>query len=92
MTKVLINLPALYGGGAERLVLNLMRHLDRTAFMPSLFLMKRQGVYFEEVPDDVSITAGTERETRVRKVFLQVMWRYLKAAREHDILVAGLEL
>jgi glycosyltransferase involved in cell wall biosynthesis len=92
MTKVLINLPALYGGGAERLVLNLMRHLDRTTFMPSLFLMKRQGVYFEEVPDDVSITAGTEREIRVRKVFPQVMWRYLKAAREHDILVAGLEL
>jgi glycosyltransferase involved in cell wall biosynthesis len=92
MTKILINLPALYGGGAERLALNLMRHLDRATFMPSLFLMKRQGVYFEEVPDDVVITAGTERETRVRKVFPQVMWRYLKAAREHDILVAGLEL
>jgi glycosyltransferase involved in cell wall biosynthesis len=92
MTKILINLPALYGGGAERLVLNLMRHLDRATFMPSLFLMKRQGVYFEEVPDDVVITAGTERETRVRKVFPQVMWRYLMAAREHDILVAGLEL
>jgi glycosyltransferase involved in cell wall biosynthesis len=92
--KILIDLPALYGGGAERLVLNLMRLLDPAAFTPSLFVMKRQGVYWKDVPESVPVFIGadTEEDFRVRKAMPRVIWRYLKAARDHDVLLAGLEL
>jgi glycosyltransferase involved in cell wall biosynthesis len=91
MIKVLFNLPALYGGGAERGVLNVMGNLDRTLFRPDLFLMKRDGVYWNEIPKDVTVFCGTDK-LRVRRAFAAVARRYCAIARSYDVLVGGLEL
>lgn len=45
----------LAGGGAERVVLRILRLLDRERFDPSLILFEEKGVFLPEVPDDVRI-------------------------------------
>jgi N-acetylgalactosamine-N,N'-diacetylbacillosaminyl-diphospho-undecaprenol 4-alpha-N-acetylgalactosaminyltransferase len=53
--KVLFLLPAMAGGGAERVVLQLLRRIDRTAFVPSLLLLDRSGELLPEIPSDVPV-------------------------------------
>ena len=48
-------LPHLRPGGAERVVLNYLRALDRERFEPFLFLGRREGAFLELVPGDVAI-------------------------------------
>jgi glycosyltransferase involved in cell wall biosynthesis len=91
MIKVLFNLPALYGGGAERGVLNVMGNLDKTLFRSDLFLMKRDGVYWNEIPEHVTVFCGTDK-LRVRKALAAVARRYCAIERGYDVLVGGLEL
>lgn len=42
-------------GGADRVTLNLLKHLDRAAYSISLLLMKRQGEFLSQVPADVTV-------------------------------------
>ncbi len=53
--KILFLLPSLTGGGAERVVLTLLRHLDRSRFSPTLVLMQRKGRYLDQIPDDIRV-------------------------------------
>ncbi len=53
--KVLFIIPTLGGGGAERVFITLLRHLDRTRFEPHLGLLAKTGAYLPEVPEDVPI-------------------------------------
>jgi glycosyltransferase involved in cell wall biosynthesis len=48
-------LPSLAGGGAERVVVSLVRYLDRSRFEPHLALLKGFGVYLKDVPEDVPL-------------------------------------
>jgi glycosyltransferase involved in cell wall biosynthesis len=43
------------GGGPERVITILLRHLDRRRFRPSLALFRRTGVFLEEIPSDVPV-------------------------------------
>jgi glycosyltransferase involved in cell wall biosynthesis len=90
--KVLFVLPALYGGGGERFVLNLARALDRDRFTVGLFLMKRTGVYWKEVPSDVCVGWAIEGEKRLRYRLGTVVTRLAQTARKFDVVVAGLEM
>jgi glycosyltransferase involved in cell wall biosynthesis len=51
--KVLFVVPSLLGGGAERVVLTLIKHLDRDKFIPILVVLKKEGRFIKEVPSDV---------------------------------------
>jgi glycosyltransferase involved in cell wall biosynthesis len=53
--KLFIIRPRMGHGGAERVTLTLLQHLDRTAFDLGLVLLQRDGPYVEDVPDDVTI-------------------------------------
>jgi glycosyltransferase involved in cell wall biosynthesis len=61
--RVLFVIPTLHGGGAERVVVTILRHLDRNRFRPTLVVADLQGeVYANELPDDVSVVdLGTRR-------------------------------
>ena len=52
---VLFVIPNLQGGGAERVFVHLMRHLDRTAFEPVLAIGALEGPLVGEIPEDVDI-------------------------------------
>jgi glycosyltransferase involved in cell wall biosynthesis len=53
--QVLIFRPTLGDGGADRVTVTLLQHLDRSRFAPSLALVRRSGVLVDEVPRDVPV-------------------------------------
>jgi len=91
MIRVLFVLPNLQGGGAERVVLDLVRHLDRGAFSPRLFLLKDEGQLRDSVPADVPVRAGSPR-VRLRGQLPVVLSALLDEARKSDVVVGALEL
>lgn len=54
-TRVLFFMPDLGGGGAERVLINLLRHLDRATFDAHLVLMRLEGPYADRIPDDIPV-------------------------------------
>ncbi|HEX8446359.1 MAG TPA: hypothetical protein VF649_07065, partial [Sphingomonas sp.] len=46
-------LPHFRSGGAEKVVLNWIRYLDRDRYRPMLFLMRCEGRLLDALPDDV---------------------------------------
>ncbi|HEU0030828.1 MAG TPA: glycosyltransferase [Kofleriaceae bacterium] len=61
-TRVLFFTPTLASGGADRVTITLLRHLDRTKFEPSIALLRREGSFVGEIPPDVrTIELGTRR-------------------------------
>lgn len=53
--RVLFALGSLGGGGAERQVVEILKHLDRGRFEPHLYLVRKSGEWLPEVPSDVPI-------------------------------------
>ncbi len=53
--RVLFARPTLTEGGADRVTITLLRHLDRARFAPSLVLMRASGPLLAEVPADVPV-------------------------------------
>jgi glycosyltransferase involved in cell wall biosynthesis len=53
--KIIFFLPTLTGGGAERVVVNLINNIDRGMFEPSILLLHKKGEYFKQVSEDVHI-------------------------------------
>lgn len=64
--RVLFALGSLGGGGAERQVLNYLRHLDRARFAPLLYLHYRRGELLSQVPPDVPVVAFWDRHAMPR--------------------------
>jgi glycosyltransferase involved in cell wall biosynthesis len=59
-------LPHLRPGGAERVVVNYLRALNRERFEPFLFLARSEGVFLELVPQDVTrVDLGGARARRL---------------------------
>jgi glycosyltransferase involved in cell wall biosynthesis len=62
---VLFLIPTLDGGGAERVVTTLLRHLDRSAFRPALAVVDtRNAVFLEDIPADVELVDLACRRVR----------------------------
>jgi glycosyltransferase involved in cell wall biosynthesis len=55
--RVAIFRPALGQGGADRVTWTLLRTLDRARFQPVLVLMKREGEFLIDLPNDVEVHA-----------------------------------
>jgi glycosyltransferase involved in cell wall biosynthesis len=53
--RVLFVIGTLGGGGAERQIVEILKHLDRDVFEPILYVASREGELLSEVPADVSI-------------------------------------
>lgn len=90
MKKIIFILPNLAGGGAERVVLNLLKVLDRKKFDPVLFLFSREGVYWGEVPKDIPVYWGLEK-LQSKIWIIPVLYKLIKLARKADILVGSLQ-
>jgi glycosyltransferase involved in cell wall biosynthesis len=91
--KIIFQIGALTGGGAERVFLTLLRHLDRGLFEPHLVLLRAEGEFFCQIPDDVvvHILSGSRR-ARTLPGFLLLMWRFVRLIwniRPHAILSSG---
>lgn len=93
------------GGGAERVLLNILNNLDRNRFKPKLFLFEYEGEYLKELLPDVEIGYSTDKEiisnNKISKL-IRVPMKYLKRctigvkklrefSKGDDIVVAFLE-
>ncbi len=75
--KVLFLIPTLTGGGAERVVVTLLKHLDRQVFDLSLAVVDtRKAAFLGEVPSDVRfIDLGCTRVRHALPRLIAMIWR-----------------
>jgi glycosyltransferase involved in cell wall biosynthesis len=66
--KILIAIPSMHGGGAERVILTLLKYFDRDFFDLHLALVSKKGEYLSEIPKDIII--HDLRSKRVLRSFI----------------------
>ena len=74
--KVMFLLPSVRGGGAERVMVNLLNTLDREKFDLSLALVSKVGPFLNDIPSDVKL--HDLQALRVRNVFvplIKLIWK-----------------
>ncbi len=64
--RVVFSIGAMHGGGSERQMVLLLRHLDRDLFEPHLYLVYKSGPLLDQVPDDVPVVSFDTRVTASR--------------------------
>jgi glycosyltransferase involved in cell wall biosynthesis len=62
--KILFIVPSMRGGGAERVMITLLNHLDRSRFDPILALVKKEGSLLDKLPSDLPIIDLNARNAR----------------------------
>ena len=74
---VLFLIPSLRGGGAERVITTLLRHLDRSSFKLTLALVDmREAVFLNEVPADVEfIDLNCQRVRYALPKIIALIWK-----------------
>lgn len=55
MKKILFVMPSLEGGGAEKVLVDILRNIDKTKFDMTLLLFTKGGVYDEQIPRYVNV-------------------------------------
>lgn len=53
--KILFIVPSMRGGGAERIMSVILNFLDKKKFEPILVLLKKEGPYLEDLPNDIQV-------------------------------------
>ena len=53
--RILFFIPFMNGGGAERVIMTLLTHLDRDRYEPILVMMKKEGRYLSMIPTDIEV-------------------------------------
>jgi glycosyltransferase involved in cell wall biosynthesis len=75
-SRVLLLIPTLTGGGAERVYITLLQHLDRRCFEPHLALLQAKGEYLRDVPADVVIHDLKATRSRYASLaLLRLVWK-----------------
>ena len=90
-TRVLFVLPDLNGGGAERVVLTVSRHLAREEFEPSIFLLRNEGVYWDEIPQGMRVEYGTGRAGPLKYRALGIFRKLQREAARNHVVIGALE-
>ncbi|MBI3399374.1 MAG: glycosyltransferase [Deltaproteobacteria bacterium] len=89
MRKIFFVIPALAGGGAERVILYIMRHIDRSKFRPHLILFERNGEFLTDIPSDISVKALMDNQSRyVSKYFVFISLAKLLKKERPDVVVS----
>ncbi|CAM5211865.1 Glycosyltransferase involved in cell wall biosynthesis OS=Castellaniella defragrans OX=75697 GN=HNR28_001804 PE=4 SV=1 [Castellaniella defragrans] len=89
--QLIFILPNLEGGGAERVALNVLRHLDFDLFEVTLFLFKGRGKYLQDVPSNVKLISATRHGRTVFRL-LTITRKLFRAAKGKDLIIGSLEL
>ena len=53
--KILFIIPSLAIGGSQRVILNLLKGVNRKIFDVSLIIVKEKGGFYDQIPDDIKI-------------------------------------
>lgn len=58
MKKVLISIYNLQGGGAEKVLINLLHSFDYTKYDVTLLILRKEGIYLNKIPNKIRIIYG----------------------------------
>ena len=61
--RILFIARSMHGGGAERFITILLRHIDRSQFTPILGLVEKKGPFLADIPEDIEVI-----DLKVRRV------------------------
>jgi glycosyltransferase involved in cell wall biosynthesis len=88
--RLAIFLPGLYGGGAERITLNLAAGISRQGYAVDLVLAQAEGPYLAELPDSVRLVELNARHRSGLRTMASfpALVRYLRHARPDALLSA----
>ena len=75
MKKVLIIQTSLNGGGAERVLIDLLRHIDRKRYAIDLLLVYGGGVYFDDIPEGINLLGSIFPEGYEFPLFRRILSR-----------------
>ncbi|MFO0978537.1 MAG: glycosyltransferase [Planctomycetaceae bacterium] len=64
--RVMLAIGGMHGGGSERQLVLLLKHLDRNRFEPHLYLVYRTGPLLDQIPGDVRVHSFDQRVTPSR--------------------------
>lgn len=53
--RVLFVIPSLAGGGAEKVILHILKYIDRNKFKPHLILFEKTGELLHDLPSDIKV-------------------------------------
>jgi len=86
MKKILFILPNMEGGGSEKVMATILRHLDRKKFKPLLLLLEKKGPFLKKLPEDLEIIDLNSRRARY------ALWGIVKtvAKQKPDIVFSTL--
>jgi glycosyltransferase involved in cell wall biosynthesis len=62
--RVLLMISSMDGGGSERQTLLLLQRIDRSKFIPELYLLRRAGSLLGHIPSDVAVHSFEDAATR----------------------------
>ena len=98
--KITFVINNLNGGGAERILVNILNNIDRSKFIPRLFLFEHEGAFINDLKEDIEIGWGIKpkNNNKIMKFFLKYFYRSTLGRRKlkdfiqnNDIVVAFLE-
>ena len=94
MKRVLFATNNMNGGGAEKILLNILNYFDRTKYSIDLLLVFKQGVYIDDVPEDIHTdyifeTKTKEAEDLIKYNAEELCKKYVKDS--YDVQIAFLE-
>lgn len=74
--KILFLLPSLHGGGAERVMVTLLKNFDREKFDVSLALVAKEGTFLSEIPPEVKVYDLKAKRVRNTLVpLIKLIWK-----------------
>ena len=95
MIKVLFLIPTLGHGGAERVLVNLVNHMDKTKFDITIQTLFDVGIYQEKIDKKVRYIPGFKwyfrGNTKIAKLFSSKFLYKKLIRKEYDIVVSYLE-
>ncbi|MBP1943292.1 glycosyltransferase [Cytobacillus luteolus] len=80
------------GGGAERVTLDLINHLDRKVYEPSILVVNCFGELVPSIPRDLTIIEVLSKNEKMITHPIKVISAVIKAAREVDLIFGTLEM
>lgn len=94
MKKVLFAINTLNNGGAEKVLLTLLRYLDPKKYEIHLLVVFGEGIYFEQIPQYVRVThifpcKSKEATKEIREHAAKLYEQYVKES--YDVMAAFLE-
>lgn len=79
--KILVVIPSLVMGGAERLTIYLLQKLNRNKFNPALCLFENKGPLLKELPEDIKLF---DLKKKNRWSFLRLVNSFNKVVKEYN--------